>query len=115
MAQQRMVRLAIFGLLLLGASPWAGAQPPRRQPTPNDALKSPEVLSDRRVTFRIYAPKASDVSVGGDWIAQGVAQGRDKTGAGRVRQPARARATAMADRTARSAAGSRRHGAFQAA
>jgi enterochelin esterase family protein len=28
---------------------------------------SPEVLSDHRVTFRIYAPKASAVTVGGDW------------------------------------------------
>ena len=34
-------------------------------------LKSPEVLSDHRVTFRIFAPKATDVSVSGDWIAQG--------------------------------------------
>ena len=52
------------GLLLV-------AQPPRREPTPNDTLKSPEVMPDHRVTFRIYAPKASEVSVGGDWIAQG--------------------------------------------
>src|SRR5262245_64852134 len=28
-------------------------QPERRQPTPNDTLKSPEVLPDRKVTFRI--------------------------------------------------------------
>jgi enterochelin esterase family protein len=34
-------------------------------------LKSPEVLADNRVTFRIYAPKASEVSVSGDWITQG--------------------------------------------
>jgi len=34
-------------------------------------LKSPEVLSDRRVTFRIFAPKANGVTVSGDWIAQG--------------------------------------------
>jgi enterochelin esterase-like enzyme len=34
-------------------------------------LKSPEVLSDHRVTFRIFAPRASEVSVSGDWIAQG--------------------------------------------
>ena len=47
------------------------AQAPRRTPTPNDTLKSPEVLPDNRVAFRIYAPKASEVSVGGDWIAQG--------------------------------------------
>jgi enterochelin esterase-like enzyme len=54
----------ISGLLLV-------AQAPRREPTPNDTLKSPEVMPDHRVTFRIYAPKASEVSVAGDWITQG--------------------------------------------
>jgi enterochelin esterase family protein len=44
------------------------AQLPRRQPTPNDTLKSPEVQTDHRVTFRIYAPKASEVIVRGDWM-----------------------------------------------
>lgn len=47
------------------------AQPPRREPTPNDTLKSPEVLPDHRVVFRIYAPKATEVTVSGDWIPQG--------------------------------------------
>jgi enterochelin esterase family protein len=46
-----------------------------RQPTPNDTLKSPEVLPDHRVAFRIYAPKASEVTVSGDWIAQGLGTG----------------------------------------
>jgi enterochelin esterase family protein len=41
---------------------------PRREPTPNDALVSPEVLSDRQVTFRIYAPKASEVTLSGDFL-----------------------------------------------
>jgi enterochelin esterase family protein len=45
----------------------AQAQQPRRQPTPNDTLKSVEVASDRKVTFRIYAPKATEVAVGGDF------------------------------------------------
>ena len=54
----------ISGLLLV-------AQAPRREPTPNGTLKSPEVMPDHRVTFRIYAPKASEVSVAGDWITQG--------------------------------------------
>jgi enterochelin esterase-like enzyme len=59
-------------LLLAGGIPSAVGQatPPARQPTPNDALVSPEVHPDRRVTFRIYAPKASEVSVSGDWIPQ---------------------------------------------
>ena len=51
------------------------AQSPRRQPTPNDTLKSPEVLSDNRVVFRIYAPKASEVTLSGDWISQGRGSG----------------------------------------
>jgi len=45
-----------------------GAQTPPRQPTPNDTLVSPEVQSDKRVTFRIYAPKASEVTLRGDWM-----------------------------------------------
>jgi enterochelin esterase-like enzyme len=40
---------------------------PGRQASPNATLISPEVLEDRRVAFRIWAPKASDVIVGGDW------------------------------------------------
>ena len=40
----------------------------QRPPTPNDTLRSPEVLADSRVAFRIYAPKATEVITGGDWI-----------------------------------------------
>lgn len=39
----------------------AAQAPPRR------ALVSPEIQSDRRVTFRLTAPKAAEVSVTGDW------------------------------------------------
>ena len=56
---------AALGLLLL--APAAPAQLPQRTPTPNDTLKSVEILPDQKVTFRIYAPKASAVTVGGDW------------------------------------------------
>jgi enterochelin esterase family protein len=41
---------------------------PQRQPTPNDTLVSPETHTDKRVTFRIYAPKASEVTLRGDWM-----------------------------------------------
>ncbi|MBC8003761.1 MAG: esterase [Opitutaceae bacterium] len=34
-----------------------------------NVLVSPEVHSDQRVTFRIRAPKATDVALGGDWMA----------------------------------------------
>ena len=58
--------------VLLAVAAMLCAQPKQqRQPTPNDTLKSPEVMPDRTVTFRIYAPKASEVTVSGDWVAQG--------------------------------------------
>jgi enterochelin esterase family protein len=58
-----------YFLLLLAASPGAFAQgAPQRTPTPNDTLVSPEVHNDHRVTFRIYAPKASEVTLRGDWM-----------------------------------------------
>src|ERR1035438_489836 len=34
----------------------------------NNSLKSPEVSADRHVTFRILAPKASEVTLTGDWL-----------------------------------------------
>jgi enterochelin esterase-like enzyme len=46
----------------------ASAQAPRREPAVNDTLRSPEISSDHRVTFRIFAPKASDVTLTGDWL-----------------------------------------------
>ncbi|MBN1686668.1 MAG: hypothetical protein JW852_08435 [Spirochaetales bacterium] len=38
-------------------------------------LISPEVLPDNRVTFRIYAPKASEVTIDGDWVLHGLGDG----------------------------------------
>lgn len=62
-----MSRHALVILVLLTASFSVLAQPPRREPTPNDTLRSPEVAPDHRVTFRLYAPKATEVRVGGDF------------------------------------------------
>ena len=47
-----------------------------------DTLVSPEVLPDRRVTFRVRAPKASEVSLFGDWMMPGTQQAmtRDEQG-----------------------------------
>src|SRR5689334_4240386 len=68
--------MVVLFFLALSVSSVAHAQgTPQRQPTPNDTLKSPEVLPGGRVAFRIYAPKASEVSIGGDWIAQGLGTG----------------------------------------
>jgi enterochelin esterase-like enzyme len=62
------VGLVIALINFLGAgAPRSAAQPAPRQPRPNDALVSPEVQSNQKATFRIYAPKASEVTVGGDW------------------------------------------------
>ncbi|HWE38001.1 MAG TPA: alpha/beta hydrolase-fold protein [Isosphaeraceae bacterium] len=66
---------AVVALLAMAASSAMAQGPQRRQPTPNDTLKSPEVSTDRKVTFRIYAPKASEVTITGDWIAQGLGEG----------------------------------------
>jgi enterochelin esterase family protein len=60
-----MVALVVLGF----ASMPLAAQRAQRQPTPNDRLVSPEVSADHKVTFRIYAPKASEVTVGGDFGA----------------------------------------------
>jgi enterochelin esterase family protein len=54
---------AFIALLLLASLP-VFAQAPRP-----DSLVSPEVHPDRRVTFRVRAPKASEVSLFGDWMA----------------------------------------------
>ncbi len=50
-------------------APLAMAQMAQRTPTPNDTLKSPNVLADKRVLIQIYAPKASEVTVGGDFLS----------------------------------------------
>jgi len=61
----------VLPLVLLALASAAKAQQP--QTAPNDTLKSPEVLPDGRVVFRLYAPKASAVLLTGDWIERGSA------------------------------------------
>lgn len=68
MFQPEFSRVAGMVLLLLTGYSIAAAQPAPRQPTPNDALVSPEAQADKRVTFRLYAPKASEVILRGDWM-----------------------------------------------
>ena len=68
--RKRLVLLAA-ALICIGLTLPAASQAQQRQGSPNDTLKSPEVLADHRVIFRIYAPKAGEVSITGDWIAQG--------------------------------------------
>jgi enterochelin esterase family protein len=60
--------LVILGLLgAVSASALSvAAQPPKKDPQPR--LVSPEVGADRKVTFRISAPKATEVMIRGDWM-----------------------------------------------
>ncbi|HTS24514.1 MAG TPA: alpha/beta hydrolase-fold protein [Bryobacteraceae bacterium] len=60
-----MHRIA-FLTAVIAAAAWAQASRPPQ--TFNDTLQSPEVSSDHRVTFRIFAPKASEVTLTGDWL-----------------------------------------------
>jgi enterochelin esterase family protein len=67
------INQCVAGGMLLGfASLVSGQQLPQANPAgPNVArrqlLVSPEILPDRRVTFRLAAPTAKEVSVTGDW------------------------------------------------
>src|SRR5438093_2836324 len=62
---QKVVVLLFLATIFSTLATAQVAQPAR---TPNDTLVSPEALSDHRVTFRIYAPKATDVALRGDWM-----------------------------------------------
>jgi enterochelin esterase-like enzyme len=46
------------------AQPRAGAARAGRRPTP---VRSPQILADRRVTFQLRAPRATEVVVAGQW------------------------------------------------
>jgi len=60
---------ALIAVALVAFTPLSAQLP--RAANPNDTLRSPEVLPDQRVVFRIYAPKATEITITGDWIAQG--------------------------------------------
>jgi enterochelin esterase-like enzyme len=63
------------------AAPGRGAQGPR--------VVSPEILPDNRVTFRLLAPKATEVIVNGDWPGgRGVQLTKDSSGVWSVTTPA---------------------------
>lgn len=76
--------LATAVATLLLASPGFTPQAPAQQgPAAGAAasVRSPEVLPDGRVTFRLYAPKAGDVRVTGDWPQGGdIAMAKDDHG-----------------------------------
>ncbi len=59
------------------AAIWTGwcvlllTQPAFGQTPPPDGIVSPEIHADRTVTFRIRAPKATEVTIYGDWMPVG--------------------------------------------
>jgi enterochelin esterase-like enzyme len=69
------MRTRLLILTLTIAAGWCPGQerPPAAGRRP--AIKSPEVLADGHVVFRLAAPKAGEVSVSGEWIAQGLGTG----------------------------------------
>ncbi|MBV9849696.1 MAG: esterase [Armatimonadetes bacterium] len=81
MTTKNQLRCGVAALLLctmaMGARaqnpPPASPQPPAPSrpafppPTPNATLVSPDVLPDRHVVFRLYAPQAQDVRVHSEW------------------------------------------------
>jgi enterochelin esterase-like enzyme len=64
MKSQLMALVVVIPLFVPGAS---AQQPPVPPAGRTPAVRSPEVLPDRRVTFRIYAPKATEVTVSGEF------------------------------------------------
>jgi len=65
-ATMKTALLAIFG----AAAVWAQTS----------AVRSPEVAADRRVTFRLLAPKATDVTLSGEFMAGAKPLQKDETG-----------------------------------
>ena len=63
--RRTMVRRATAqaGLLTVSIVAVALAQPGARTPRVQDTLRSPVIAADGRVTFQLYAPKATDVSL----------------------------------------------------
>ena len=67
----------VAGVAAIAAVPLAGQQPPpagQQAPAAAPAqaarpapLKSPEIHPDRTVTFRLLAPKATEVTLNGSW------------------------------------------------
>ena len=55
-----------------------GQSSPPAQQTPPPVVSSPEVLADRQITFRLLAPKAESVRLGGTDIP-GMGQGKPMT------------------------------------
>ena len=80
--RRRGSRLEIIACATLMLSIAVAGYGQRGGDSPNDALVSPSVAGDGRVTFGIYAPEASQVTVTGDWmlVREPVVLSRDADG-----------------------------------
>jgi enterochelin esterase-like enzyme len=62
--------ISIFSLSVMAqVAPTPAARPAQGART---VVTSPQILPDNRVTFRLFAPKATEVTINGDWMATGV-------------------------------------------
>jgi enterochelin esterase family protein len=62
----RWMGAAILSLLFTAVAFGQPAATPGRGPAAPRVV-SPEILPDKQVTFRLYAPKASEVTLSGHW------------------------------------------------
>lgn len=66
-------RFKVVTFFLCGLCLW-GSTTSRAQQASTNVVVSPEVGADRRVTFRVAAPKASEVGLFGDWMTPNTLQ-----------------------------------------
>lgn len=77
MARNSLALLGCAVVLSLSARPASTNAPARRIVAP---VYSPEIHSDRTVTFRLRAPKANEVKVSGEWAGGELALSKDADG-----------------------------------
>lgn len=64
----KLIKYAVSAGLIISLSLAGNAQFPGYKPTPGDTLKSIRISADKKVTLSIFAPKASEVTVSGDFL-----------------------------------------------
>jgi enterochelin esterase-like enzyme len=79
---KRCTALSFLGSLGVASALYSQDRPapPPARPATAPPVISPELLSDRRVTFRIRAPKADEVTVSGEWGGQPRTLTKDEQG-----------------------------------
>jgi len=74
------MRLSLLGLILVCCAFAQAPNPPAPNPAAN--VRSPEIHPDGKITFRLYAPKVTEVSMRGEWMpgSDRAALVKDETG-----------------------------------